>query len=71
MEKLEEKFKRSIGEERNQRELVERMEKEKESQKLWIVDLQMKLSEAQAKADKASQNIKEHHENMTNVYGKQ
>jgi len=51
--------------------LVEKAEKEKESQKLWIVDLQMKLSEAQAKAEKANQNMKDHHENMTNVYGKQ
>ncbi len=68
---MEENLKKAKAEERIEKEKVEQIAKERENQKLWIVDLQMKLSEALKKEEKSSQNMKDHHENVSNLYGNQ
>ncbi len=73
VEKMEDTMKRTHREEKSQKDFVDRLEKEKDDSKHWIVELQVKLSETQAKLqqlEKEKISLKDHNHTLSEMYEK-
>jgi len=70
---MEDTIKRTHREEKSNKDFVDRLEKEKDDSKKWIVELQVKLSETQAKLqqlEKEKISLKDHNQTLSEMYEK-
>jgi len=70
---MEDTIKRTHREEKGNKDFVDRLEKEVDDSKKWIVELQVKLSETQAKLqqlEKEKTSLKDHNHTLSEMYEK-
>jgi len=73
VEKMEDTLKRTHRDERTHKEFTERLERENDDSKKWVVELQVKLSETQAKLqqyEKEKFSLKDHNQTISEMYEK-
>ena len=70
---MEDTLKRTHRDERTHKDFIDTLEKENDVNKIWVVELQVKLSETQAKLqqyEKEKFSLKDHNHTISEMYEK-